>query len=92
MIIFRTADDMMAAIHVAQVFDKHGLCVVSMAQVKGAMLVASVGVGISQKTTWLIVGQGAEVNITQLNADIKENENGYSEEEPDDGLGSGTPN
>ena len=88
MIIFRTADDMLSAINIAKIFDKHGLCVVSMVQLKGAKLVASVGVGISQRTTWLIVGQGAEANITHLNADIKEKETGYSEEEPDDGLGS----
>ena len=78
MIIFRTADTMTEAINIAQVFDKHGLCVVSMSQV-----ISNITHRELTTITWIIVGQGAEVDITLINEDIKNSDTGYSEEEPD---------
>jgi hypothetical protein len=96
MIIFRTADDMMGAIHVAQVFDKHGLCVVSMVPIlhhktdvplPEARILLDVIDPKPRQTIWLIVGQGAEeVDTAQINQDIAEAEKGpkgYAEEEPE---------
>lgn len=94
MIIFRTASDQLGAIHIAQAFDKHELCVVSMVphitlvEAKEAMRGMENLPVMEQKQVWLVVGQGASVDIEALNADIEGIEHGplvrsYVEEVPD---------
>lgn len=58
MIIFRDAHDKLAAIHVAQAFDRNDLIVVAMAFDPSS-------------SSWLIVGQGESADISQIDKDIK---------------------
>lgn len=58
MIIFREAKDELAAIHIAQAFDRNELVVVTMAFDPTSQ-------------TWLVVGQGEAADINQIDKDIK---------------------
>lgn len=60
MIIFRTANTEVEAIHIAQVFDRNELCVVSMT--------------ITPKGKWLVAGQAGDGNIDKIDREIHEAE------------------
>lgn len=90
MIIFREAHDKLAAMHIAQVFDRHELCVVSMSQViekeDEGILSGTIFSAGGLKTTWLIVGQGEEMDIAAIDRDIHVTERdpgSFVEGEPD---------
>ena len=82
MIICRHAHDQLAAIHVAEVFDRHNLVVVSMVPVtdlvedKNAMRGMNNQPVMVQKNYWMIVAQGEDVDCGQIDRDIAINENG----------------
>lgn len=80
MIIFREAHDKLAAMHIAQVFDRHELCVVSMVPVSepkdDGILGGTIFSPATCKNTWLVVGQAAEMDISAIDRDIQVAEKG----------------
>ena len=82
MIICRHANDQLAAIHIAEVLDLHNLVVVSMVPVsdfvedKEAMRGMDNRPVMIQRSYWMIVAQGEDIDYPQIDRDIEEKENG----------------
>ena len=90
MIIVKTTDSLMSAISIAKAFDVNNICVVALSQVNispARRPMSDIAANV-QEGTWVVVGQGEDINFAQVNEDIASMMSaGYSEDEPDDGTG-----